>query len=105
MIDLKGINGRMIESFSKCVTLVIKGTLLVLGAGRELGGRLRRGGIRDTKPPAVEEGGRACKGGGKGVLKMSSSPAPAKDAPEVDATAARGLVGLIKLRIGGKPQP
>ena len=35
--DLKGINGRMIESFSKCVALVIKGTLLVLGARRELG--------------------------------------------------------------------
>ena len=36
-VDLKGINGRMIESFSKCIVLVIKGTLLVLGAGRELG--------------------------------------------------------------------
>ena len=58
-----------------------------------------------SKLPAVEEGGRACKGGGEGVLKMSSSPVPAKDAPEVDATAARGLVGSIKSRIGGKPRP
>ena len=35
--DLKGINGRTIESFSKCVALVIKATSLALGAGRELG--------------------------------------------------------------------
>ena len=53
--DLKGINGRMIESFSKCVMLVIKCTSLVLGARREWGWRGGRAGFKDIQATSSGE--------------------------------------------------